>query len=214
MEASTLRERRLERSRADLLQAALDIIARDGLPAVSIESVLRECGMARATLYAHFPGGRDALLRAAYDRAGRDLLDLAERDASREEHWRGRMLSYARTMIEYSASPSLGHFYSVSGPHLMGFRSSRGVGSQGYFETFRDALVDAASSGELAPGADPQALAILLSSSLRDAGIALARHETTTSAVMASIGLLLDGIAVRREAPSSSEHRAVASTEQ
>lgn len=198
MSAATLRERRLERSRSDLVQAALDVIARDGLPAVTIDSVLRECGMARATLYAHFPGGRDELLRIAYDRAGRDLLELAERAASREEHWRGRILSYAATMIEYSASPSLGHFYSVSGPHLLGFRSSRGVGSQGYFETFRDALVDAANAGELASGADPQALAILLTSSLRDAGIALARQETTASAVMASIGLLLDGLAMRR----------------
>lgn len=198
MGAATLRERQLERARVDLLQAALDVIARDGLPAVTIDAVLRECGMARATLYAHFPGGRDELLRGAYERAGRDLLERAERAASREQHWRGRVLSYARTMIEYSASPSLGHFYSVSGPHLMGVRSSRGVGSQGYFETFRDALVDAADAGELARGADPHALAILLTSSLRDAGIALARHETTVSAVMASIALLLDGLAVRR----------------
>jgi AcrR family transcriptional regulator len=207
MSPTTLRERQLERARADLLQAALDVIARDGLPAVTIESVLNECGMARATLYAHFPGGRDELLRGAYERAGRELLRLAEGAASREDDWRGRILSYSRTMIEYSASPSLGHFYSVSGPHLMGFRSSRGVGSQGYFDAFRDALAEAATAGELAPGADPEALAILLASSLRDAGIALARHETSASAVMASMGLLLDGLAVHR-APSSGKSRA------
>lgn len=197
MAAGSLRERRLERTRVDIVQAALEVIARDGLPAATIEGVLRECGMARATLYAHFPGGRDELLRAAYDRAGRQLLDRAERAASHEAQWRGRILSYARTMIEYSASPPLGHFYSVSGPHLRGFRSSRGVGSQGYFEAFRDALAEAAEADELAPGADYEALAILLTSSLRDAGIALARRETTASAVMASIGLLLDGLAKR-----------------
>lgn len=195
MGAATFRERQQERSRSDLVEATLEVISSEGLPAVTIEAILRESGMARATLYTHFPGGRDALLRAAYAQAGEKLLRLASASAARETDWRGRILSYARTMIDYSSSPRLGHFYSVSGPHLMGFQAERGVGSQGYFEVFRDALAAAADAGELVETANPDALAILLTSSLRDAGIAVARRQATVRDLVASVETLLEGIA-------------------
>jgi len=197
MGGATLRERQQERSRADLVEATLAVIAADGLPAVTIEAILRESGMARATLYAHFPGGRDELLRAAYARAGEELLRLAREAAATASGWRTRILAFARTMIDFSSSPTLGHFYSVSGPHLMGFRAERGVGSQGYFDAFRAALGEAAAAGELVAGADPDALAILLTSSLRDAGIAVARGHATAGTLVAAVETLLEGLAAR-----------------
>jgi AcrR family transcriptional regulator len=43
-------------------------VDRDGLAAVSMEGVAQEAGVARATLYRHFPGGRDQLIMESVTR--------------------------------------------------------------------------------------------------------------------------------------------------
>ena len=40
-------------------------MARDGIAKVTVEGVAREAGVARATIYRTFPGGRDELVAAA-----------------------------------------------------------------------------------------------------------------------------------------------------
>jgi AcrR family transcriptional regulator len=177
-----------------VLDATYDEVAEHGLGALTVEAVAVRAGSSRATVYRHFPGGRDELLRAAYARAGEQLIQRAEAAAEGVHGWHARILSYARTMIEYSSAPRLGHFYSISGPHLMGFRAERGVGAQGYFESFRAGLATAADDGELLPGVHPTSLAILLASSLRDAAIAVAGGEVTVDEVMASVRMLIDGL--------------------
>lgn len=194
----TLRERQQQRIREDLVSATLELIADEGMEQTTVERIVEAGGVSRATLYAHFPGGRDELLRAAYAGAGTQLLAAAEQAAVRAGGWHDRLLAYARAMIEFSGSPQLGHFYSVSGPHLLGFRAERGVGSQGFFEVFRDELARAIAAGEVVAHADPEALATLLVSSLRDAGIEASRTPQRAEALIASVGLLLDGIRADR----------------
>lgn len=48
--------------RERVLRAALDCIAEDGLAATSVEDVARRADVGRATIYRHFPGGREQLL--------------------------------------------------------------------------------------------------------------------------------------------------------
>ena len=48
--------------RERVLRAALDCIAQDGLAATSVEDVARRAEVGRATIYRHFPGGREQLL--------------------------------------------------------------------------------------------------------------------------------------------------------
>lgn len=50
--------------RERLLEATYKCIARDGLGATSLEDAARAAGVSRATLYRHFPGGREELLSA------------------------------------------------------------------------------------------------------------------------------------------------------
>lgn len=49
-------------TRARLLHAALACVERNGLAATTLEDVAAEAGMSRATVYRHFPGGRDQLI--------------------------------------------------------------------------------------------------------------------------------------------------------
>jgi AcrR family transcriptional regulator len=54
----------MERSvRTRLLEACYACIGRYGLGKTTLEDVAREAGVSRATVYRHFPGGRDELLR-------------------------------------------------------------------------------------------------------------------------------------------------------
>lgn len=180
--------------RGDIVAATLRLIEAEGLDGVSIERIAEEAEVARATIYAHFPDGRDAMLRAAYEEAGAVLVAKTREGAAAIASWEERIVHYARTMIEFSRSPTIGRFYSVTGPALVGFRETGGAGSRGYREDIRAALSSAQRDGELTPDADPEALAVLIASSLRDAGIAAALHPESAERYVEGVRCILRGL--------------------
>lgn len=191
---TTLKERRRDHVRADLAVTTLRVIMEEGVDAATIERIVAACGTSRSTVYSHFPDGRDGVLRAAYACAGESLIALARDRAAQSTGWEERIASYARTMIEFSSTPNLGSFYSVSGPNLLGFRAERGVGSQAYFDDIQSELATARDGGELPDDADPEALATLIVSSLRDAGIAAAHRPELAERMVASMWTILRGL--------------------
>lgn len=60
-------ERQARLSADDWAQAALDLIAEQGVAAVAVEPLARRLGVTKGSFYWHFPS-RDALLQAALDR--------------------------------------------------------------------------------------------------------------------------------------------------
>ena len=48
-----------------VLAAAYECVARFGIAKTTVEDVVKESGVSRATVYRVFPGGKDELLRAA-----------------------------------------------------------------------------------------------------------------------------------------------------
>ena len=63
-----------------LLEATYTCIARFGLAKTTVEDVVKASGISRATIYRHFPGGRDELLRetVAWE-IGRFFIELGDR---------------------------------------------------------------------------------------------------------------------------------------
>ena len=53
--------------RTRILEAAYTCVARWGMAKTSVDAAAREAGLSRATLYRHFPGGKDELLAAVVD---------------------------------------------------------------------------------------------------------------------------------------------------
>ncbi|MFZ0665440.1 MAG: TetR/AcrR family transcriptional regulator [Acidimicrobiales bacterium] len=53
-----------QNARERILEATYACVARWGISKTTIEDAAREAGMSRATVYRHFPGGRDELLSA------------------------------------------------------------------------------------------------------------------------------------------------------
>lgn len=56
------------------MAAAYACVARDGMGRATVEDIAREAGVARATVYRAFPGGRDELVTAAVAHAVRDFF--------------------------------------------------------------------------------------------------------------------------------------------
>ena len=61
-------------TRHRLMDAAAQLIVRDGFDAVSMTAVAEEAGITRQTVYRYFPNARE-LVRATLMRGGRDLLE-------------------------------------------------------------------------------------------------------------------------------------------
>jgi AcrR family transcriptional regulator len=76
----------VEQTRRRIVGAAYACVARDGMAATTLDAAAREAGVARATVYRHFPGGRDELIEAVvtsevtafFARLRRDVADAPD----------------------------------------------------------------------------------------------------------------------------------------
>jgi AcrR family transcriptional regulator len=79
------RERRRERSREEILDAARNVLLREGVAATTLEAVAGEAGMSKTGLYYYF-SSKDALLfelvHAAFEAQARAVQDAVEKTAS------------------------------------------------------------------------------------------------------------------------------------
>src|SRR4029078_12241438 len=67
LQAAVDKFERTRLSAADWEQAALDVVAEQGVAAVTVESLARQLGVTKGSFYWHFPT-REALLKAALER--------------------------------------------------------------------------------------------------------------------------------------------------
>lgn len=90
-------------ARDRVLAAAYTCVSRFGLNKTTIEDVVKESGVSRATIYRHFPGGRDELMHAtvAWEIA-RYFTELADhvRDAPDLQHLLEDGLVFARRSMQ------------------------------------------------------------------------------------------------------------------
>lgn len=83
--------------REQLLDAALDIIVRDGYGAVSVEAIAREVDVTRPVVYNVFDG-LDALLQALLDRQEKRALDQLLTTLSKTPRGRSERAYFGRTV--------------------------------------------------------------------------------------------------------------------
>ena len=192
--ALSLRERRQLRTRTDLVDAVLRVIAESGLSETTIDRISATSGISRGTVYAHFPGGRDELLRAAYARLGRDLVARTRDAVSAAEDWQSRIVAHARAMFDLAADPRIGHFYNVSGPAFIVSGDERGIGSGASAAMIRDVLVAAQTRGEVNAELDADAVAALLVGALREAASGVSAGDRDADRTYAAFAGLVAGL--------------------
>lgn len=194
-EVLSLRERRQRRTRTDLVDAVLQVIAEQGLAETSIDRISAASGISRGTVYAHFPGGRDELLRAAYAKLGRDLVARTRAAVTAAEGWREQIDAHARSMFDLAADARIGDFYNVSGPALIVSGVERGIGSGASVIMIREALEGAQHAGEVDPDLDVDAMASLLVGALREAATGVSAGERDAERSYAAFARLTAGLA-------------------
>lgn len=195
--ATSLRERRQSRTREELVDAVLAVIAEGGLADATIDRVSAESGISRGTVYAHFPGGRDELLRASYARLGTQLAERTREAVAAAGDWQSRLVVHARALFDLAADARIGHFYNVSGPALLTRGPERGIGSGTSTGLIRETLEEAQRAGEVDAALDAEATAVLLVGALREAAIAVAAGTGDSERDYAAFARLVAGLAAR-----------------
>jgi AcrR family transcriptional regulator len=88
-----------------LLEATYACIARFGLAKTTVEDVAKQSGISRATIYRHFPGGRDELLQATVSwEIGRFFVALGDRVRDAPD-----LAELLRLGLEFAHQAVLGH---------------------------------------------------------------------------------------------------------
>ncbi len=65
-----------------MIEGAAQLLSRRGLQATSFSEVLDHTGAPRGSLYHHFPGGKDEMIRAALDLVSQRMGQIIERKAA------------------------------------------------------------------------------------------------------------------------------------
>jgi AcrR family transcriptional regulator len=90
--------------RAQLIDAALTVAARDGHDRLAFEAVAKEAGVTRNLVYHYFPGGRQELVEAAVHRAGEVLSSgwVTDLDVPLPE----RLAANLNRMMDHASEPT------------------------------------------------------------------------------------------------------------
>ena len=114
----SLRERQRARTRGDILDAVVAVVAADEAPGPLIDEIAARAGVSRATLYAHYPDGLDQLVSAAYERAAEEFLARVAVRQERADGWRERIAAHAVAMVDLAGEGGLGRFYNVAAERM------------------------------------------------------------------------------------------------
>lgn len=78
----------VSKTREQMVEGAMDLLARNGLQGTSLSEVIEATGAPRGSIYHHFPGGKDELIAAAVDLTGQ-----------RYDEWMARFVGATPEMI-------------------------------------------------------------------------------------------------------------------
>ncbi|HKY89968.1 MAG TPA: TetR/AcrR family transcriptional regulator [Nevskiaceae bacterium] len=148
------------RTRAAILAAARELLAREGRDALNVRNVAELAGVNRGTAYLHF-ASREELTLATLEDVSRQLsqiafLTIVDDEAPHPEEWLGKADELARFAME---NPTLGQIW------LNYILSSDRVKSDPFWLKWMDATRAIVESRHARPGIDAEVLAVMLLSS-------------------------------------------------
>jgi AcrR family transcriptional regulator len=189
----SLRERNRLRTRSDILDATAEMLGEGGYAGFALEEVSQRAGLSRGTVYAHFPGGRDDVVREVYLRVADAVhaRGLSLREEANDAA--GRISALARAFVEMTSSPS-GRFYGLMGPDVEPVLSGVRRTSESFEELIKLDLSTARAAGQLHQGPDIDALATALSGAIRASGARAAVKPGTAEQQIAAVNLLVEGL--------------------
>lgn len=193
----SLRERNKVRARADILDAAAELLGEAGYAGTTLEELSRRAGLSRRTVYAYFPEGREQIVREVYLRIGREVYDRASTLREDAHGLVDRITALARALVEATSTPA-GRFYGVMGPDIVPVLAGvLGMSSRSAEELIRIDLLTAQAAGQLSDGVAIDALAAALTGAIRASGTRAATNPGTAQQQIAAIQMLVQGLLAR-----------------
>ncbi len=83
-----------------MIDGARQLLAERGLQGTSFADVVERTGAPRGSIYHHFPGGKDELVKEALDLAGQRAIAALDGDDTRPEQVAERFLNWWRDRLE------------------------------------------------------------------------------------------------------------------
>lgn len=184
----TLRMRNKIRLQNDLLEAILDLFCESGFSACTVDKVAQCAGCAKATVYAHFPGGRDEMLCTLYEQISDELSSQAEKMWETAKTSQDRIIAISDALLTLSTQPRIGKFYAQLNPLLIPvLEPVAGKGSQLYTEMLSKELSQISKS-------HADVLATLLVGSLREAAIKVAENPGRKKEMLKGITTMVESL--------------------
>ncbi len=87
-------------TRDDILDAAVQIVARQGLAAATVRAIAKEVGVSEAAVYRHYES-KDDVLWSAYGRIIDDMAPAKERLVEADQPLRQRLTEWVRVSYQY-----------------------------------------------------------------------------------------------------------------
>jgi AcrR family transcriptional regulator len=152
--ATAVLDPRIERTRKVVLEAAIQVLGERGFAGASIDAIAQRCGVARSTMYRHWPQRMDLLLEAVTAQVG-PIETLAVGDL-RED-----LVEIGAHLAELLTSEPIG---SVMASMILESRRDAGLDDlrRRFVGQRRQAVAqvvsDAVARGELPPGTEPSGM--------------------------------------------------------
>lgn len=190
--------RNADRGRATrdrLIEVATRLFAAHGFDGTSIETVLRESGMSRGSLYHHFPG-KDALFGAVLeDLEARIATDLAAatRDVTDPV---AALRAGCIAWIRLAGDPVVQQIMLIDAPSVLGWRRWRDLDERHTLGDIKAALAYAARAGRFDHGLVEVSAHILLAA-VNEVALMIARADDPGAALAEgekAVRRLLDGM--------------------
>lgn len=189
----SLRERNRLRTRSDILDATAEMLGESGYAGLALEEVSQRAGLSRGTVYAHFPGGRDEVVREVYRRVSEAVYTRGLSLREEAGNVAGRITALARAYVEATSTPA-GRFYGLMGPDVVPALSGVRRTSESFEALIMLDLSTARSAGQLKGEPDVEALATALSGAIRASGARSAMKPEAAEQQIAAVKLLAQGL--------------------
>jgi len=88
-------------TKTELIATLDEVFRRRGYEGATLAELSRACGLGKASLYHHFPGGKDEMARVLLLRAGAELATRAYRHLDRPAPWHERLIGFVEGFSEY-----------------------------------------------------------------------------------------------------------------
>jgi AcrR family transcriptional regulator len=172
--SSLTQAQRSEATVAALLDAAREVIVRDGYAASSLDDVVERAGLTKGALYHHFTS-KQALFRAVHERELQRMIAIINDRASKHRGAWATLQAACEAFLDASLDPAIQRITLLDAPTALGWETMREVENQTTLKLLKAALARAMDEGSITRRTvDP--LANLLFGALCEAAMSIARE--------------------------------------